>query len=244
MRETLKALEELQKVDVQMAELLKSGAENPKRLAELESKLGAARAAVQAQRDRLAEIEKQKADTEGQLAADKDKVKKWEARLTEQRSTREYTALAREIDIAKKQNTTGAEDISELAKQARAAEDVLDDEEVAFVDTETALHDEMKALRTAMAELDTRHKALQTKRDKAAESVAPQMLKRYELIIKRRSTAVVRIENGACCGCHMNVPPQLNNQLRTNARIDVCPSCGRMIYAEEAFEAAEAAAEG
>ena len=43
-------------------------------------------------------------------------MKKWEARLAEQRSTREYAALAREIDIAKKANLTMAEELVELGK--------------------------------------------------------------------------------------------------------------------------------
>src|SRR5256885_12192852 len=48
------------------------------------------------------------------ISEEKDKVKKWEGRLTEQRSTREYSALAREIDIAKKSNLRSEEHTSEL----------------------------------------------------------------------------------------------------------------------------------
>lgn len=239
MRDTLKALEELQKVDVQIAQLVKSGSENPKRLAELEAELGSVRSAVEAERRRLDEVEKQKKTTEELLAADKDKVKKWEARLTEQRSPREYTALAREIDIAKKQNETGAEEIVELAKQVETVRDTLESKEASFADTESGLRAEMKQLRDAMDELEGRRKALESKRAKAAQSVPAQMLKRYDIILKRRSTVVVQVINGACSGCHMNLPPQLHNQLRTHARIDTCPSCGRMIYAAEAFEEAE-----
>lgn len=239
MRDTLKALEELQKVDVQIGQLVKSGSENPKRLAELEAQLGSVRSAVEAERVKLEEVEKQKKATEELLAADKEKVKKWEARLTEQRSPREYTALAREIDIAKKQNETGADEIVSLAKQVETVRDGLETKEASFADTESELRAEMKTLRAAMNELEGRRKALEAQRAKAAQSVPAQMLKRYDVILKRRSTVVVQVVNGACSGCHMNLPPQLHNQLRTHARIDTCPSCGRMIYAAEAFEEAE-----
>ncbi|AKU89954.1 zinc ribbon domain-containing protein [Vulgatibacter incomptus] len=239
MRDTLKALEELQKVDLQIAELVKGGSENPRRLAELESQLGAGRAAVETDREKLADLEKQKKSVEDLLASDKDKVKKWEARLTEQRSPREYTALAREIDIAKKQNTTASDEIVELAKQAETARDALETRESDFSESQTGLVDEMKSLRAAMEVQDAARKVLDEKRAEAAKAVPAQTLKRYEQIVKRRSSVIVPVVSGACNGCHMNLPPQLNNQLRTNARIDVCPSCSRMIYSPEAFEKAE-----
>ena len=239
MRDTLKALEELQKVDVQIGQLVKSGSENPKRLAEVEAQLGSVRSAVEVERRKLDEVEKQKKATEELLAADKEKVKKWEARLTEQRSPREYTALAREIDIAKKQNETGAEEIVELAKQVVATRDGLETKEASFADEEGQLRAEMKSLREAMDELDGKRKELEKKRAAAAKSVPEAMLRKYDVILTRRATVIVPVVNGACSGCHMNLPPQQYNQLRTHARIEGCPSCGRMIYSPEAFEAAE-----
>jgi len=242
LRDTLNALVELQKIDTEIAELEKSGSENPKRLAELESELGAGRAAVDAERERLAEVEKQKKSTEDLLATDREKVKKWEARLTEQRSTREYTALAREIDIAKKQNTTASEEIVELAKELEAAHEALSEAEMAFSETEAKLLQEMKTIRSAMTQQENKRKKLEETRAVAAKVVAPMLLKRYEAVLRRRGPVLVQAHNGACDGCHLNLPPQLYNQIRANAKIDVCPSCSRMIYAEEAFEHAEEAA--
>lgn len=235
MRDQLKALEALQKIDLQIAELLKGGAENPKRLAELESQLGAARGAVEAERKKLTELERQKKAVEEQLAADKDKVKKWEARLTEQRSTREYSALAREIDIAKKQNDTAGEEVVELARQRETTRKVVTEREGAFKSAETALMAQMQQIQTDMSDLDSRRKNLDEKRAAAAKHVPPATLRRYDIIQKRRSMALAQVIGGACQGCHMNVPPQLYNELRTNPRMDVCQSCGRMIYSPEPF---------
>ena len=146
------ALEALQRIDVQIAELLRGGAEHPRKLAELESQLGAARGAVEGERSRLVEIERQKKTLEDQLAADKDKVKKWEARLTEQRSTREYSALAREIDIAKKQNETTQEEIVELARQIEVVQTRVTEREGSFKTAETAIVAQMKETPVALAD--------------------------------------------------------------------------------------------
>lgn len=239
MHDTLKALEALQEVDQEIAELLRSGAENPKRLADLEARLGAARSAVEEAQGKVSDLEQQKRALDEQLVADKEKVKKWEARLTEQRSPREYTALAREIDIAKKQNTTASEEVVELAKQITAAGETVKEKEQAFAALEGDFKAEMDEIRKAMALQETRRKSMDTKRGKLTAAVPANMLRRYEQIHKRRGLVVVPVVSGACTGCHMNVPPQFYNQLRSHPKLDICPSCGRMIYAREAFAAAE-----
>lgn len=241
MLDKLKALEELQKVDVQILELLRGGKEHPKRLAEIESQLDATRAVVEVERVKLAEIEKQKKTTEEELAAAKDRVKKWEARLTEQRTTREYSALAREVDIAKKQNVTLQETIAELARAAEEVRVLISDKEAAQKDSSDALLKQAQEIRDAMADLAGARKALDTKRAEAAKRVDPAMLRKYDVIRSRRGTAITTIVGGACRGCSMKIPPQLNNELVTTKRIDICPSCGRIIYALEAFEPKPAA---
>lgn len=241
MRDQLKALEALQTIDVQIAELMRGGEEHPRKLAELESQLGAARGAVEAVRERLAGIERQKKELEEQLAADKDKVKKWEARLTEQRSTREYSALAREIDIARKQNETAAEQLQELTREAQAAREEVEEREASFGTAEKALVEQMNAIRSDMAALESRRKNLDEKRQAAAKDIPAGTLRRYEVIQRKKVTAIVHAEKGSCSGCHMSLPPQMYNTLLTTGRIDTCPFCFRMVYAPDAYsEQAEA----
>ena len=101
-KEILKGLHALQKVDLEILELQRAGDAHPKRLAELDQLLSGARAGVEAERSRLSDNERARRDKEAEIQAEKDKVKKWESRLSDMRTTREYAALAREIDIAKK----------------------------------------------------------------------------------------------------------------------------------------------
>src|SRR5579883_987631 len=104
-------------MDLEIASLQKSAEVYPKQIGESEKELAAAKSALEAERNRLLDIERQKRTLEQTIQDEKEKVKKWEARLSEQRSTREYAALAREIDIAKKANQTSSEEVVELGKQ-------------------------------------------------------------------------------------------------------------------------------
>jgi uncharacterized protein len=237
LREKLLALHALQKVDLEVANLKKSAEGFPKQSAELEKELGAARAAAESEKQKLEDIERQKSNLEDTLTDDKDKVRKWESRLTEQRSTREYSALAREIDIAKKGQLTMGEEIQSLGKQQLAQRDVVTTRIAEFQVRSTDLQAKMADLRGKLTEVEGQIKALEEKRIEVSKGVDGNLLKRYEHIRKKRMPALVAVAApGTCGGCRMNVPPQLYNTLRVQLGTDVCPSCQRIIYATEALE--------
>jgi len=235
LREKLKALAELQKVDMDAAALRKAADVHPKQIAELERELGAARSAMEAERARVADIERQKLQLEQNITDEKDKVKKWEARLAEQRSTREYSALAREIDIAKKANLTMADELVELTKSLAAAREASKGKETEFAGRQQQLGGRMTELRAKLAEAESQVKQLEGQRAGVSSKVDATLLRRYEAIRKKKLPALVGVVAGTCQGCNMNVPPQLYNQLRTSLGTDVCPSCNRIIYAVEAL---------
>ncbi|WNG45033.1 hypothetical protein F0U60_13675 [Archangium minus] len=236
MREKLKALAELQKVDLEVASLRKAADVHPRQLAELERELGAARSAIEAERNRVADIERQKTTLEQNITDEKDKVKKWEARLAEQRSTREYSALAREIDIAKKANQTMADELVELSKTLGAAREAVKAKETEFAARQEQLSSRMAELRGKQSQAEGQVKTLEGKRSEVSARVDPTLLRRYETVRKKKLPAMVGVVNGTCQGCNMNVPPQLYNNLRVSLGTDVCPSCNRIIYAIEALE--------
>ncbi|NVI97737.1 hypothetical protein HV824_06340 [Myxococcus sp. AM009] len=242
MREKLKALAELQNVDLEVASLRKAADVHPRQIAELERELGVARSAIEAERARVSDMEKQKAQLEQNITDEKDKVKKWETRLSEQRSTREYSALAREIDIAKKANLTMAEELAELTKQLGGAREAIKGKEADFATKQQGLSGRMTELRGKLGEAESLVKGLEGRRAEVASAVDATLLRRYEVVRKKKLPAMVGVVAGTCQGCNMNVPPQLYNQLRTGLGMDVCPSCNRIIYAVEALQETPAAA--
>ncbi|WP_338864236.1 zinc ribbon domain-containing protein [Myxococcus stipitatus] len=242
MREKLKALAELQNVDLEVASLRKAADVHPRQIAELERELGVARSAIEAERARVADKERQKTQLEQNIADEKDKVKKWEARLSEQRSTREYSALAREIDIAKKANLTMAEEQVELTKQLGLDRESIKGKEAEFATKQQSLSSRMGELRGKLGEAEAQVKALEGRRAGVANGVDATLLRRYEVVRKKKLPALVGVVAGTCQGCNMNVPPQLYNQLRTSLGTDICPSCNRIIYAVEALQDTPAAA--
>ena len=236
MHAKLGALLNVQKVDLEIASLRKATETYPKQLAELEKELGAARAELEAERGRLLDVERQKRALEQNITDEKDKVRKWESRLAEQRTTREYAALAREIDIAKKANTTMAEELVELGKIQAQLREVVKGKDQQYAAKVADVGGKLNELRAKVAGFEGQVKELEGKRAEVAKAVHPPLLSRYETVRRRRIPALVTVVGGTCQGCNMSVPPQLYNNLKTSLETDICPSCHRIICAPEALE--------
>jgi hypothetical protein len=239
LREKLKALEELQQVDVELAEVRAEAESVPRRRAEIEAKVGEIRNAWQAEQDRLAGIEREKRSQEQNIAAERDKVKKWEGRLAEIRTPREYAALSREIDIAKKTNETAGEQVKELAAQADEAARSVEALQEKLDEKEAGAQEELEQLATREAEFVGRLSSLDARRAELATRVEPALLSRYENIRKRRGgIAVTQVVGNTCRGCNRHIPPQMAIILARANSIENCPNCNRIIYVAEAVSPA------
>ena len=234
-KEILKGLHALQKVDLEILELQRAGDAHPKRLAELDQLLSSARAGVEAERSRVLDNERARRDKEAEIQAEKDKVKKWESRLSDMRTTREYAALAREIDIAKKSILNLEEELKALVEQVAELKRALVEREAELRRREDGTAAERTELTSRIGSLTSQVKELSEKRVAVAKSADPTLVGRYDSIRRKRGSGVVPVINGTCKGCNMRIPPQLQNILRSGATIEVCPSCQRLIFASEVF---------
>ena len=235
LREKLKALEELQQIDLD-AQDVRAGLETiPARRAEIESRVLEARKGYDEEKARLEGNERERRQLESLLAMERDKVKKWEGRLGEIRTPREYAALSREIDIAKKTNDGQSEQVKALAAQAGEIQKGLEARAEALAEREEEAQAEAKALDEKRAAGDEKLRQLDARRAEAAKAVDPALLSKYENIKKRRAgVAVAPVVGMTCKGCHRNIPPQLAIVLARANSIETCPSCHRIIYSAEA----------
>ena len=237
MREKLLALVALQNVDLEIAGLKKSTETYPKDITELEKQLTVVRSSIEGERAKLLDLDRQRSNLEHDISAEKDKVRKWEGRLSDQRTTREYSALAREIDIAKKGQQTMAENLVELGKQATAQREALKQKEVESAGKLAELTEKVAGLKGKLTEVEAQVSAIDGRRDAAAKKVDAPLLRRYETVRKKRMPAMVALAPpGTCTGCRMNIRAQLYNELVASLGFDVCPSCQRIVFVEAAIQ--------
>ena len=238
-REKLKALEALQQVDLKIRELSAEAEKHPARLRQIEAERNQAKNHLDMTRGKLADNERARRQNEQLLGLEKEKVRKWESRLNELKTPREYAALARELDIAKKTNLTADEEIKRLAGEYAEVKRQVEGAEQALGEKEAVVSREGKEITGALEELQQKMRELEAERKSLVEQCDRSLVSKYERIRKQRGgIAVVPVVGGTCKGCQRNVPPQMANQLLTGSDILTCPNCHRFIYAAEEPQAA------
>jgi len=231
LREKLKALEELQQIDLDTNDVRAALDAVPARQAAVEAKVLEARKAYDDAKARLDGNERERRQIETLLNMERDKVKKWEGRLGEIRTPREYAALSREIDIAKKTNETQNQQSKDLVTAAGDLAKALEARAEALADAEDSTEAGRAALLQEKAGLEEKLGGLDLRRAEAAARVDPGLLGRYEGIKRRRAgIAVAPVVGSTCKGCHRNIPPQLSIVLQRADSIETCPNCNRIIY--------------
>jgi predicted nucleic acid-binding Zn-ribbon protein len=235
LREKLRVLEELQQIDLETNEVRTALDAVPARRAAAEQKILEARKAYDDQKARLDQNERERRQIDVLLQMERDKVKKWEGRLGDIKTPREYAALSREIDIAKKTNETQGEQAKLLLEAAGQLKAALEQRGEALADAEDAAQASLAELDQAQAEAQARLAALDGRRAAAAAQVDPALLAKYENIKRRRAgVAVSPVVGSTCKGCHRNIPPQLSIVLQRADTIETCPNCHRIIYSAAA----------
>jgi uncharacterized protein len=240
--EKLKSLEELQKVDLQIRDLNLEAEKHPARIKQIETARTQAKAALDGVRGKLADNERARRQNEQLLQMEKDKVKKWESRLTELKTPREYAALARELDIAKKTNTTAEEEIKRLTGEYIDLKKQVETAEAGLVEKEGVAAREGEEIKGLLEGVAVQLQKLEAERARLVKDVEPGLVSRYERIRKQRGgLAVVPVILGTCKGCQRNIPPQMANNLITAQEIMTCPNCHRFIYPASESETAASA---
>jgi predicted nucleic acid-binding Zn-ribbon protein len=147
------------------------------------------------------------------------------------KNTKELQALQREIDLIRQSNGEIEEDLIKVYEEIDRikAELKVKEEEAATMQTEWQQNHE--AMQTKISGIDQLVSEAATLRKTIASQITGELISRYELLFARRGgTAVVEVTGGICQGCYMNIPPQLWNEIIRNEKINLCPSCQRMLY--------------
>lgn len=80
-----------------------------------------------------------------------------------------------------------------------------------------------------MAKLDEYKQA----REKAAQDIEPQLLKRYETIKSQRVPVMAQLIDSQCGGCNISLPVAVVEACKNQERIVECENCGRILYVKE-----------
>ncbi|MCD6186523.1 MAG: hypothetical protein J7K09_00040 [Desulfuromusa sp.] len=233
MQNKMNLLRDLQEIDQEISSIETTRKDYSDELDTFEADATRVQAMLDQLNGEVDQLQQAEAELQQGLLKERDNVTRVEARLPEIQTQKEYVAVLKEIDIAKKSNKDVEEQMQAKQQEVAALEEDLQekqDELAAIQEKSEARGAELKKL------LDESEKVL-LKRTKTRESVAAELpvslLRKYHTLFKRRGgLALALARNGACLGCNMQLPPQQYNKLLQVVEIQTCPHCNRILYAD------------
>ena len=233
MQETLKVLRELQGLDKDLNEKRSDRKKLAGEQAEITADLSRVQEMVDALQTSMTELEAQRRDLSQDLLIEEGNISKAENRLPSIKTQREYVAVLKEVDMAKKLNKEIQDKIAALDAEIEVLNTDCQEKIEELAQMNEKVQDRQKEIEAALKECDTVLGEGDGRRDGFLAKIPTSLRKRYETLLDRRAgVAVVEARQETCCGCNMNLPPQLFNSLYTTKEILVCPHCNRMLYLE------------
>ncbi len=168
---------------------------------------------------------------ENEVADERVKIRKWEARANDIRGEREHTALSSEIGGAKRQIRQLEDGMIEQMEAIESADKDLAALNKKHVSATATAKGEWHQVEAAMADLRTEIAAFTTQKAALLEKLPPHIVKRYQLVaLKRQGVGVAIITTRDACGaCNRAVPAQLSLQVQKGLIVESCPACLRLL---------------
>jgi predicted nucleic acid-binding Zn-ribbon protein len=231
--EDLRKLLRLQELDRRILQMAREGQDIPKRKSHIEEGLQQHQAAVEEAKRAQQQQQLKLKELEGDVEAFTVRLRKYREQQMTVKNNDEYRALDREI-ASTRRDITKFEDqelvIMEALEKSRAE---VENRQNELQDQERLVSEELAVIEERLGTLDTEIEKLKAGRPALTKEIDAEWLNRYERILRNKGDfALVSVQNGACGGCHMSIPPQVVHDARRGQKLSACPYCGRILYCE------------
>jgi predicted nucleic acid-binding Zn-ribbon protein len=235
-REQLVLLLQLQQSDSTVRELQTALTHLPTKLDPLRRDLAKLQGMLDGERSKLDETNSWRKAQQEMIDREREALRQAQGKFQASKNTKEFNAASREVENKRKaiaDREVELKKVNEAAVQSTTQLDARGKDVEALrtelANSEAAMAGQLDGLKAQLAEAVA-------VRDAARAQVETQWIKIYDTLAAKRGYAVAPVVKGVCQGCHMTLPPQLNNVLARMESIQTCPRCGRLIYRKELLE--------
>ncbi len=209
----------------------------PGDIARIEQRIASEKAAIEAARIEVRDLELKKKALESDIGAAGEKLARYKTQQVTVRKNEEYQALGHEIETMQAK-------IGELEGQELEVMYAIDEAKKRFAAAEAELKANISGHESRIRTLREREASLTAELASAQGDVAtargpvdPMKLRIYDRIAARNMPVVVAIHAGKCSGCHLKVSSDVDSAARGKgvdaaAQVPTCDQCGRIVYWE------------
>ena len=153
---------------------------------------------------------------------------------------REFELLDKEIRDQKEKEQQYRKDMQQKERSLVELDEQIKQHTALIEQQELELEERRKKIEAEVAEKQKQIDALQKQEEELTENLDNEMVFKFERIIKNKEgKGIVPISRNVCMGCHMILPVQFANEVRTGENFVFCPYCSRILFYEEATDGEE-----
>jgi uncharacterized protein len=178
----------------------------------------------------LSEMETSRSDLLTESRQMNAQIERSREKMSRCRNEKESLAVQRELEELRRlvrDREIDSEKLGQLIEQARSDISNLTTE-LDALDAELGTAEGPAMER--QVELEARLLGRRAERKAITDNIKPQLLSRYDMIRKRRGSAMASTTHGTCSACHISLPPMMFQQLMRREQLGQCPQCNRILY--------------
>jgi predicted nucleic acid-binding Zn-ribbon protein len=240
-KEQISALAKLQQIEIEISKIEAKLGKVNLRFEELDGKQLNLKQMLEQQELTIKEMNHQYRAYESDAQTNLDRIKKSEAKLNSVKTNKEYQSSLKEIDDLKEKNSKLEDEMIEFLEGIEEADKVLKTKIAAYSALETEIQTEKETIQKEAQEERHQLDKLNAQWKTLSESIDAELLDTFNRIKANQANkiGIVAVSSSVCQGCHMNIPPQLYNELQRGDKLQRCPICERIIYWKDQKERSE-----
>jgi hypothetical protein len=206
----------------------------PEDIDKLDQEFNAFREGIEKNKTKYDELKARHTENENKTKKINENIVKTKERMLEVKNNKEYQAMLKEIETAElSRGEVETEIISLLDELDKLAVSVKKDGEI-LKERQANYEQEKKNIEDDLNAVDTDSAQWEQKKIELQKNIPEELLTQYEKIRKRnKGIGVTSVWKSVCSGCHMNIPPQMYNELQRSEELFSCPNCNRIIYFQD-----------
>ncbi len=162
------------------------------------------------------------------------RVKDRQNKMMQVQTSREHQSLLKEIEESKKTLKETEDRVLQFLEQIEQLENEVVTLENICSGEQQLLAEAIGTVEKEIKRIESSKKSVVLQREKEASTLQEAYLKRYTMLLKRRDgLAVVALNQNVCQGCYMGLPPQQVIEIRKFDKLNLCPTCQRILYYKE-----------
>ena len=205
------------------------------RTAELDAQLNQFVSAVESGKAHIQELSKRIRALESDLQMNQGRIAKSQEKLRSVKTNKEYQSGLKEIEDLSAIGSKIEDEILAGMEQVEAANGSVKEHQDRLNAQAGLIRAEKEGVLQDAEQARQRLERLKADAAVISDRISAEALALYRRVKAKKANgvAICSVSASVCGGCHVNIPPQMYNELQRVDRLKNCPNCERIIYWDE-----------